>query len=112
MLITAILTFSYFVFRDNGVFTVIDDFNNQQLTFATTVWTALRTGDPGEWVWNLDLGSSLVTGFSFYNFGSPFFLVSLLFPRGSFPYLAGFLYIAKYVVASLTAYIKKRIIPR
>lgn len=62
-----------------------------------------------EWIWNIDLGSSFVNAFSFYNLGSPFYWISLLFPRGSFPYLAGFLYILKYVVASMTAYLYLRL---
>ena len=85
--------------------TVCDDFNAQQLTFSAAVWSAIHNGNPGQWVWNLDLGSSLITGFSFYNLGSPFYWISLLFPQGFFPYLVGPLYIFKYVTATMTAYL-------
>lgn len=104
-LITAIVTFAPFIYRGGGAFTVVDDFDSQVLPFAAAVWNTIHSDDIGQWVWNLDLGSSLITGFSFYNLGSPFYWISLLFPRGSYPYLAGPLYMVKYVVASLTAYI-------
>lgn len=104
-LITAVLSFIYFIIRNRGFFTVCDDFDAQQLTFGTAVWNALHNGNGGQWLWNLDLGSSLITGFSFYNLGSPFYWISLLFPRGSFPYLTGWLYIIKYTVAVMTAYL-------
>ena len=101
--------FGYSIYRSKGFFTVVDDFNTQQLTFATDVWNMLHSGDPGEWIWNIDLGSSFITAFSFYNLGSPFLWLSLLAPRGSFPYLAGFLYILKYVAAAATAYLYLRL---
>ena len=103
------MTFGYFIIREKGFFTVVADFNSQQLTFATAVWNMLHSGNAGEWIWNIDLGSSFVNTFSFYNLGSPFYWISLLFPRGSFPYLAGFLYILKYVVAGMTAYLYLRL---
>ena len=108
-LVCAGLVFGYSIIKSNGFFTVVDDFNKQQITFATAVWNMLHSGDPGEWIWNIDLGSSFITAFSFYNLGSPFFWLSLLGPRGSFPYLAGFLYILKYVTAAATAYLYLRL---
>ncbi len=65
-------------------------------------------GKGGQWCWSLDLGSSVISGFSFYNLGSPFFWIFLLCPKGSFPYLAGPLYILKYAVACVTSYIYLR----
>lgn len=104
-LITAFLTFIYFILKSHGAFTLVDDFNTQQLTFAAALQTALKEFQPGQWYWNLDLGSSLINGFSFYNLGSIFYWISFLFPKTWFPYLVGWLYILKYVVASLTAYL-------
>ena len=71
-LIAAGITFGYFIMKDKGFFTVVDDFNAQQLPFATAVWNMLHSGDAGEWSWNIDLGSSFINTFSFYNLGSPF----------------------------------------
>lgn len=108
-LISACIIFGYFIFKSGGFFTVVDDFNSQQLPFATAVWNMLHSGDIGEWSWNIDLGSSFITTFSFYDLGSPFIWLSLLAPRGAFPYLAGFLYIIKYVTAATTAYLYLRL---
>ncbi len=102
-LVAAGVTFGFYMIRGQGTLTITNDFNVQQIPFAAAVWNALRSGRAGEWCWNLDLGASLITGFAFYNLGSPFFWVSLLFPRGAFPCVVGFLYMAKYVVAAVTA---------
>ncbi len=102
-LIAATLVFGYFIVRNGGVFTIIDDFNLQQLTFAQAAWNVIHEG--GQWSWNLDLGTSLVGGYSFYNLGSPFFWIFLLCPKGSFPYVAGIIYILKYALATLNAYL-------
>ncbi|WP_050008202.1 YfhO family protein [Butyrivibrio sp. WCE2006] len=107
--ITACMIFGYFIFSDNGVLLVCDDFNSQQMTFAQAVWNVVRYGKGGQWCWNLDLGSSVIGGFSFYNLGSPFYWIYLMFPKGTFPYLAGPLYIFKYVIACLTSYIYLRL---
>ena len=103
-LFTASVALGYFIYKGNGAFTVASDFNGQQLTFTTAVKNALLSKPLGQWVWNLDIGSSLINGFSFYNLGSPFFWISMIFSKISFPYMAGYLYIIKYVVASVTAY--------
>lgn len=103
-LVMAAAIFGYFIYKGKGAFTVVSDFNGQQLTFAAAARHALSANPLGQWVWNLDLGASLINGFGFYNLGSPFFWISILFSKISFPYLAGFLYILKYVVASVTAY--------
>ena len=103
-ILTAFATYIFFIFHGSGAFTVCDDFNTQQLTFATAVRNHILNG-MGQWNWNLDLGSSLITGFSFYNLGSPFFWISLLFPDTTFPYLAGWIYMTKHVVACITSYL-------
>ena len=51
--ITALLSFVYFIFKGHGVFTVVDDFNNQMIVFAATAWEFFRGGH-GEWIWNID----------------------------------------------------------
>ncbi len=69
----------------------------------------IHSGDIGEWIWNVDLGSSFINAFSFYDLGSPFIWLSLLAPQGTFPYLAGFLCILKYMTAAVTAYLYLRV---
>ena len=103
-LITAGCTFGYFLINNKGALTICADFDEQQLTFAQAVWNMTRYANGGQWCWNLDLGTSVIGGFGFYNLGSPFYWIFLVFPKGSFPYLAGFLYILKYTVACAAAY--------
>lgn len=103
-LITATCSFLGFIVLGKGTFLLIDDFSYQQIPFATAVQNLFRNGDIGEWNWNLDLGNSLITGYGFYNLGSPFYWISVLLPKNSYPYFTGWLYILKYVVASLTSF--------
>ena len=104
LLLTASVSIGYFIIKGGGFFVVVDDFNEQQITFATSIQEALSQNPKGEWFWGLDLGSSLITGFSFYNLGSIFFWPIFFLPVGTFPYVCGFLYIVKYLVAGLTAF--------
>lgn len=107
-LLSALVVFVPAIIRDKGFFLIVDDFNSQQLAFSTAVRNALYARPLGEWFWGIDLGTSLVNTFSFYNLGSPFFWISLLFPGVLFPYLAGWLFILKYVTAAVTAHLYLR----
>ncbi len=103
-LITAIFSLSWVIINDDGIFTLRDDFNVQQIPFNVLMHnTVLEKID--SWCWNLDLGSPFIQGFSFYNLGSPFFWVSLFFPVKLFPYIVGYLYILKYVVSGIFSYL-------
>lgn len=104
----ALVVFVPAIIQDRGFFLIVDDFNSQQMTFAQAVRCVLQTRPLGDWYWGIDLGTSLVNTFSFYNLGSPFFWVSLLFPKVLFPYLAGWLFVLKYVAAALTAHLYLR----
>ena len=104
-LLSALAVFLPAIIADKGFFLIVDDFNSQQLTFATAVRCALRARPLGEWFWGIDLGTSLVNTFGFYNLGSPFYWLSFLFPNVPFPYLAGWLFVLKYVVAAVTAHL-------
>ena len=100
----ALAGFLPWLILDRGFFTLAYDYNFQQIPFAAAAYEGIRHLSSGGWVWNLDLGSSLITGFGFYNLGSPFFWITLLFPKESFSYLAGFLYVLKYMTAAVLAY--------
>ncbi len=99
----AVPAFGIFIFQGNGFFTVVDDFNTQQIPFSAAAWEGIHSGG-GDWYWGLDLGSSFVNAFGFYNLGSPFFWLYLLLPKASFPFAVGWLYILKYVAAGIAAY--------
>lgn len=108
-LITAVLSFEYFILKGDGFFVVAGDFNRQNLCFGNAMQHLFHNRPWGEWVWGLDLGSSFITGFGYYDLGSPFTLLTTLFPSGSFPYIAGYSYILKYVAASLFAFLYLRL---
>lgn len=98
-----VCVFGYFILKEGGLFTLYADFNNQQIPFNILANDAIKSGEVF-WNWNIDLGSSFIGAFSFYNLGSPFFWITLLFPPRMFPYLIGIIYILKYTIAGLTSF--------
>lgn len=98
----AILIFAPFILLGEGVLTLFSDFNKQQLTFNINANNAIKAGRV-YWSWSADLGTNFIGAFSFYNLGSPFFWLSLLFPASAFPYLIGPMLILKHAVAGLTS---------
>lgn len=92
-----------FLIKGHGLFTLIDDFNFQQIPFNIQSNQAIKTGNV-LWNWYTDLGSNFIGAYSFYTLGSPYFWLTLFFSSFSFPYLIGPLLILKYCVAGLTAY--------
>ncbi|HJC58141.1 MAG TPA: YfhO family protein [Candidatus Eisenbergiella intestinipullorum] len=101
--LTAMLSFLLLLIRGDGVFTLGNDFNEQQIPFHMLVNRALKSGNTG-WNWSIDLGSGLVGAFGFYVLGSPFAWISFLFPAESYPYVTAWLYMAKYAAAGTCAY--------
>lgn len=99
----AFLSLIYFIISSKGLFTLVDDFDAQQIPFNMLCNQAVKTGDVF-WNWNIDIGSDFVSTFSFYNLGSPFFWITLLFPPIAFPYLIGWIYMFKYALAGLFSY--------
>ncbi|MCI8710993.1 MAG: YfhO family protein [Ruminococcus sp.] len=100
----AFLSLVIFIVLGGGVFSLSNDYNAQEWSFNMFASQAIKNGDVF-WNWNIDLGSDFVTTFSFYNLGSPFFWIMLLFPIKSIPYLMGWVYMLKYAVAGLTSYL-------
>ena len=101
-LILACVMIVPFIIKGHGIFTMVDDFNYQQIPFNMLSNTAVKSGQTG-WNWYTDLGSNFIGSYSFYTLGSPFFWLSLIFPAVIFPYLIGPLLILKYSVAAVTA---------
>lgn len=89
---------------DKGYFIYYGDFNAQQIPFYNLANDAVRSGQFG-WNWFTDLGSDLLTSYSFYLIGSPFFWLTTILPRGLVSYSIPFLLALKHGLASLTAYI-------
>ena len=104
-LLTGLAAFLPYVIATKGFFTLAEDYNQQQLPFLAAAAGGLRELGLGEWVWNLDLGASLITGFGYYNLGSPFTWLVLPFSNADIPYLAVWLILLKYITAAETAYL-------
>lgn len=88
---------------ENGYFIYGGDYNSQQINFYHSVNVAVRNGEFG-WHWFTDLGSDLMTSYSFYLFGSPFFWLSTLLPIGAVTYAMPVLLAVKHGLAAMTAY--------
>ena len=101
----ALLSLGVFILQGHGAFTVVSDFNLQQIPFTIGLHNSLLDGGFDGWSWNADLGSSTLQTYSFYEMGSIFFYLSMLFPAEAFPYLVGWIYMLKYVVAGVSAYL-------
>ena len=101
--LTAMLSFALLLIRGGGVFTLGNDFNEQQIPFHMLANRALKSGNTG-WNWSIDLGSSFVGALGFYVLGSPFAWISFLFPAESYPCVVAWLYMTKYAAAAACAY--------
>lgn len=89
---------------DGGRYIYYGDYNYQVVPFYQNMVSSIHSGNVS-WSWNADLGSSFVGAYSFYNLGSPFFLLLLLFPAKAVSYLMGPLTILKFGVSSWSAYL-------
>lgn len=92
------------IIKDHGLFLYTGDYNAQVIPFYQIMSDAVKNGEFG-WNWYTDLGTSFVGGYSFYNLGSPFFWIMVLFPVGAIPYLLGPMTILKFGLSSLNAYL-------
>ena len=103
-IITATALFLPFIIMGGGVFYYYGDFNVQEIPFYQLVHDAVRNGDMG-WMHNVDLGTDMLSSFSFYLLGSPFFWLTMLFPSPAVPHLMGPLYVLKFACCSLSAFV-------
>lgn len=92
-----------FIIYDGGYFLMYGDFNVQQYPFYMHVHDAIQSGEWG-WDFKTDLGVNFIGSYSFYNLGSPFFLLTLLFPSSAVPYLIGPLLALKIGCCAMTGY--------
>lgn len=92
------------IISGQGIFTWISDYNMQSIPFDIRMNEIVRSGTNTLWEPINDLGTSTIGSYSFYNIASPFTLVLYLFPAQVVPYLMSVMYILKYGVAGLTAF--------
>lgn len=86
-----------------GYYIYYGDYNSQQIPFYTHAHDFVKSEGLG-WDWNTDLGANFIGSYSFYLLGSPFFWLTLPFPRGSVVFLMPVLLAIKHGIAALTAY--------
>ncbi len=98
------LLFVPVIIENGGVFMYYGDFNVQQIPFYQMIHDAVVSGNTN-WSSTTDLGSPVLASYSFYLLGSPFFLLTLLFPGDAVPFLIGPIFIIKFGLCSFTAYI-------
>ena len=75
----AFFAFLYFLIKNDGLMSLSNDFDAQYLTFPIFANRAVREGQVF-FHWAIDIGSDFIASFGFYNLGSPFFWITLLFP--------------------------------
>ena len=108
----AFLSLIYFIVKEGGFFYVVNDFNAEVIPYYVESAKLLKEGGLPQffgWDWHVDMGASYVNSMSYYTLGSPFFWIYLLVPAKAFPYAAGWIYMLKYITATVAAYLYIRI---
>lgn len=103
--VIALLIYGPIIINQHGFYTAIGDYDVQQIPFTYSSHKQIVEHGIDSWMWNLDLGTSFVQGMGFYTLGTPFFWLTMLFPVVCTPYLMGFIFIIKYILAGLFSYL-------
>ena len=103
----SVLVFLPYIIMDKGYFLFYGDFNVQQIPFYEHCHRLIKDGVTA-WDFGTDLGANFIGSYTFYLLGSPFFLITLLFPTGAVAYLIGPLLMLKFACCALTAYLYLR----
>lgn len=82
---------------NHGYFALSNDFSAEEIPFGMLMNRAIKSGEI--WSWGIDLGGNLLESFGFYNIGSIFYWISLLFPAEIYPQVIGWIFILKIAVA-------------
>lgn len=94
---------AYCIYEAGGMLMLSHDYMAQEIPFQIFCTRAIKSGAMN-WSWSIDIGSDVLTSFSFYTFGSPFFWLLMLVPEKMIPYAMGYVYMLKYAVAGVTSY--------
>ena len=92
------------IIMGHGIYSLIADFNNQQIPFNMLVNYSIKHGNL-LWTWFNEMGSNFIGTFSFYNLFSPFNIIGYIFPENWFPYLIGPIFILKYGISGICSYL-------
>ena len=101
-LVIAMLAICPFLLRDNGYIAMSHDFSAEEIAFNIFMNDTVKSGNL-LWNWGIDLGGNFLESFSFYNIGSVFVWISLLFPSELIPKVMGWMIILKWAVAGATS---------
>ena len=106
----ALIVIGPILLKNNGFLAMSHDFSAQEIAFNISANRALKSGE-FLWNWGLDLGGNLLEVFSFYNLGSIFFWISLLFPAKWSPLVMPWMMMLKIAVAGATSasYIQRHV---
>ena len=63
---------------NHGYFALSNDFSAEEIPFGMLMNRTIKSGET--WSWGIDLGGNLLESFGFYNIGSVFYWISLVFP--------------------------------
>ena len=88
--------------KNHGYMAMSHDFSAQEITFNMLMNDTVKSGNL-LWNWGIDLGGNFLETFSFYNVGSPFFWLTLLFPAEYMSRVMGWMIILKFAVAGATS---------
>ncbi len=103
-LLIALVIFLPFIIQGNGILTLGEDFDAQELAFNIFANREIKAWNVF-FNWSIDLGSDFVYALSFYNLGSPFFWITLPFAPETFPWLIGWILILKYACSGLFSWL-------
>lgn len=98
----AILAIVPLLVINDGYLAMSHDFTAEQIPFNMLMNDAIKNGSI-LWNWGIDIGSNFLEAFSFYNVGSIFVWLMLIFPAKAIPYVLGPMLIFKFAVAGATS---------
>lgn len=101
--ITAATFFIPYIIQDGGPFFFFGDYNVQQIPFYMLANDAIKHGNIF-WSWTTDLGANFIGSYSFYNLGSPFFWLAMIFPASAMAYVLPWLLCLKFSFAAICAF--------
>lgn len=97
-LAVALAAIAPLILVNNGYMAMSHDFSAQEIAFNMLMNDTVKSGNL-LWNWGIDLGGNFLESFSFYNVGSVFFWITLLFPAEYMSRVMGWMLILKFAVA-------------
>ena len=104
----ALIPIAFLIIRSGGFATFGYDYLNQVVPFNMAM-NGLKLSELGGWTWNMDLGASTIQSFSFYCLGNLYFWLCKLLPEAAIPYTLAWIYLIKYTVAAVLAFVYLRL---